>query len=812
MRNLAPALGWLALSSCATPRTTLERDDAPAPSPATPSSWRAEGAAWTQHDRPVHAAQITLPSHADLAFAVEDRATGMRVEVSLPESTHAPAEVTGDTITYRDALGTGRDLIQRRTAAGVEDFVGVGDEGATSIRYAIRLTRGVASLRLVGDTLEMLDASGAPRLRAARPRVLDEDGNARPVRVALHGCAFDADTRAPWGRALPPPGSDLCTLELAWTAADRARWIDPGWESTASMAIPRSNPMVTTLSDERVLAVGGYPADLQATDTERAEIFDPATATWALSASMPVAVTDGTLTGLDGGRALVVGGFDVGSSFITDRAYVFDGVTFVARSLPHDLGLQAAVRLADGRVLLLGGIESAVTDEILVFDPQSDTFSLEGTLPYAACSASATRFESGGKEYVLLAGGRTNTQINQRFISLANTVLIDTSDLSTQIMPSMPRDRADLTLARWGTNKIVAIGGVKWSVGPLPDRDPIADALVEVDAFDVDARTWTQIASLPEPWAVGRSKTASDGTVMTLGGCTLTELVCAAYYTDTYRLDLAGAWSVSGQLSAARALVGSAELSGDRWLAVGGEATSVVYPNVDLFQPSQNGEPCMLSGECASAQCVEGVCCDTACGGACESCLAAVKESGTDGTCGPTPRHSNPKGACKVAGDCTREACDGAAACAPVLEMCAPYQCAATSGCLSQCVADADCQQGFACYGGQCIGTADLCVGSAGTDRTTGQSVDCAPYLCVPDGSCRTSCASSDQCAEGRVCNQDSRCVAPPSAEEEEKKTEEEGCSVHPTRDGRSWLPLVVAAWFVGATRRRGRRKPRVTW
>ena len=46
-----------------------------------------------------------------------------------------------------------------------------------------------------------------------------------------------------------------------------------------------------------------------------------------------------------------------------------------------------------------------------------------------------------------------------------------------------------------------------------------------------------------------------------------------------------------------------------------------------------NGTACGVGNECTSGACVEGLCCNTACGGTCLSCLAA-KTGGVNGTCG----------------------------------------------------------------------------------------------------------------------------------------------------------------------------------
>lgn len=67
------------------------------------------------------------------------------------------------------------------------------------------------------------------------------------------------------------------------------------------------------------------------------------------------------------------------------------------------------------------------------------------------------------------------------------------------------------------------------------------------------------------------------------------------------------------------------------------------------------GEPCSLASECASGFCVEGVCCDSACTGQCETCAGA-----TPGQCQAVPAgQMRPSQPCSGAfGDCGGT-CDG---------------------------------------------------------------------------------------------------------------------------------------------------------
>jgi len=64
------------------------------------------------------------------------------------------------------------------------------------------------------------------------------------------------------------------------------------------------------------------------------------------------------------------------------------------------------------------------------------------------------------------------------------------------------------------------------------------------------------------------------------------------------------------------------------------------------------GQICDGDSACFEASCVDGVCCDAACDGLCESCVVA----GLEGTCSPEPSGT-------VSGDCPGSVCDGLGAC-----------------------------------------------------------------------------------------------------------------------------------------------------
>jgi hypothetical protein len=162
------------------------------------------------------------------------------------------------------------------------------------------------------------------------------------------------------------------------------------------------------------------------------------------------------------------------------------------------------------------------------------------------------------------------------------------------------------------------------------------------------------------------------------------------------------------------------------------------------------GAACASKGECQSANCVDGVCCDSACSGSCEACDG-------DGACQQLPANTDPDkecGACKV--------CDGAGACVAVpdgtdpLDTCS-VQAASTCGTTGICKGGhCELHSAFTvCQAGTCSVstlTAKLCDGS-GNCGAVG-TVSCSPYMCneALDG-CRTSCSTNAHCVTGVSCN-----------------------------------------------------------
>ncbi|HJZ83700.1 MAG TPA: kelch repeat-containing protein [Polyangia bacterium] len=140
-----------------------------------------------------------------------------------------------------------------------------------------------------------------------------------------------------------------------------------------------------------------------------------------------------------------------------------------------------------------------------------------------------------------------------------------------------------------------------------------------------------------------------------------------------------------------------------------------------------NGQSCSAGAQCQSANCVDGVCCDTSCPGACNACNVM----GHVGACFAVPAGQDLRGLCPGSGPC-KAVCSASGLCAypDATRACAPAACVGPS-------MPSILHRASSCDGnGTCV------------DRGT---LDCAPYNCA-GGSCPSACTSSGQCAGGNLC------------------------------------------------------------
>lgn len=355
---------------------------------------------------------------------------------------------------------------------------------------------------------------------------------------------------------------------------------DPiGFRPSAALRTPRALATATRLLDGRVLIVGGEDTDYAMLAT--AEIYDPATETVTPAAPLPEPRAHHTATLLESGEVLVVGGGQ-GSAIslptgegVLASAVVYDPAKNAWRTTAPLRGPHAghrAVRLGDGRVLVVGGGDHVgypcaaiynnctVADSIgsaEIYDAKSGTFSATGDLSQPRLAFSLDVLESG---LVVAAGGGAANQ------GLTSVEIFDASIGQWSKGPKLEGQRLYHASGVLGAS-LVVVGGKIANVGPISNTDvlgvgttawrrgasvnvprtgaklvPLAsrrgllvggsnqltnETLADARIYDAVADTWTPTAPLAYPRYSHAVVTLADGSVLVIGGRDGTSTVAA---------------------------------------------------------------------------------------------------------------------------------------------------------------------------------------------------------------------------------------------------------------------------------------------
>ncbi|OJT26916.1 hypothetical protein BO221_02585 [Archangium sp. Cb G35] len=492
-------------------------------------------------------ARVVLPEEARRPFQVKDLASGLSLDVALEGASAAKAEVVDGYVVYPDAHAGGADVVHRFTAEGTEDYLAF-ERAPTvpEVHYGLSLGAGVAGLRLVEDTLELLDGSGAPRLRMAPPYLVGADGHVTRAHVSVEGCEVDTRAQAPWERPVTAPGARECRVRVGWNA-EEVRYpavLDPVWSTTGSLATARRAFTTTVLSDGRVLAAGGtddtwYPSS-------RVELYDPVTGTWATLGSMARARQFHSANLLGSGKVLVVGGDRPGYGGI-NVVELFDPATGSwSSAAPSNVSRMShqAVLLRDGRVLVMGGEDAsyAVTPSAELYEPVSNTWTLTGSLSMMRSRHAAVVLSDG--KVLAFGGSYTGAMVSSELYDPAT---------------------GTWTPAGWMYNGQYNPLGVLLPDGRVLAVDGSSSSVLSVELYDPVTNTWAPGNRPVYPRGDGTLSLLRDGRVLLAGGLSTQ----GSFSSDLYD-PVTNTWSLSAPLLTGRSLHSATVLRDGRVLLAGG--------------------------------------------------------------------------------------------------------------------------------------------------------------------------------------------------------------------------------------------------
>lgn len=350
----------------------------------------------------------------------------------------------------------------------------------------LQANRGTAVAVALEDGRVLVAGGGVGAIPIAGATLLDPaDGTSRPAGELAQARRGHRAQLLDDGRVLIAggfaDGQVLATSEL----------FDPAtgaWQPAADMGIPRLGHTLTLLADGRVLAVGGDTPG--ATDggtgsqsirpTSRGELYDPATDRWEPIPDMSSPRFEHTATLLSDGRVLVTGGMGSSDGRLEPlgTAELFDPATGAwthAGTLRAARANHAAAPLADGRVLIVGGVGGRNGDVSLesaeVFDPRRGAWTDVASLDQPRTGLTATTLTDGR---VLVAGGELVSQGTRR--SLASTEVYEPHTDGWRSGGDMDCPRSEHAAVRLPDGRVAVIAGD----AAFPGEAPVAASCVDL--------------------------------------------------------------------------------------------------------------------------------------------------------------------------------------------------------------------------------------------------------------------------------------------------------------------------------------------
>ena len=283
------------------------------------------------------------------------------------------------------------------------------------------------------------------------------------------------------------------------------------WTVLTPMLQPRAYPMAVTMTDGSVLVAGGSRSG-QPLDT--AERYIPATGAWVAAGRLNLPRTEGTLTLLGDGRVLAVGGGIEGSpSWIaTASAEIFDPATVMwTLTAPMSVarGRHTATLLRDGEVLVTGGATTyhgpvgSVTSTAEIYNPKSGTWHAAGRMSKPRYVHDAVLLKDGR---VLVAGGWYSTSNSDP--SHASADIYDPATNSWKATGPMTTSRAQFGMVPLLDGRVLAVGGA----------DPTYKLQTSSELYDPAKGVWKATGGLALTIMWPSVQTLADGRVLIAGG------------------------------------------------------------------------------------------------------------------------------------------------------------------------------------------------------------------------------------------------------------------------------------------------------
>ncbi len=358
-------------------------------------------------------------------------------------------------------------------------------------------------------------------------------------------------------------------------ALDSAELYDPATDTfapTGSMTSPRNDHTATLLPNGKVLIAGGSAPLLTSAS---AELYDPISGTFTATGSMSTPRQGHTATLLSSGKVLIAGGGNCNSGCVSfASAEVYDPTTgtfsatgsmSAARSFAQATLLS---NLSNGKVLIAGGFNSStlmVLSSAELYDPAAGTFTPTGGMSTPRQSFTATLLPNGK---VLVAAGVTTG-------ALGSAEVFDPATGGFTATGNLNEARFKHTATLLPTGKVLITSGFG-----------APGVLASAELYDPSTGRFTSTGNVNDPRIDFTATLLSTGKILIAGGSNVIATLGSAELYDP----AGGAFTTKSVfMSAPRTFHTATQLPDGRALIAGGihcTLSCIVYASAELYDPA----------------------------------------------------------------------------------------------------------------------------------------------------------------------------------------------------------------------------------
>jgi hypothetical protein len=328
------------------------------------------------------------------------------------------------------------------------------------------------------------------------------------------------------GTATGQVGGVLSSAEL-YDPASRA------FIGTGSMTAPRAGQTITLLLDGRVLLTGGVQNAGFRSELASAEIYDPGAGTFSATGSMSVPREGHTATILRDGRVLIAGGSDNGIHTL-DSAEIYDPTsgTFSGTGHLHQPRVaHVAALLGTGKVLIAGGGRGGMPggyisyDTAEMYDPASGSFTaIRAHMKSDRVGAAAVKLNDGR---VLIVGGKSGRRMTSRLSNLSSLTPLNTAEIYDPEAGAFIRT-GDMSAPHYLATATMLDSGNVLVVGGWTIRGPIVVGMRDADLYQPETNRFSQVGQTNVARLTNTATLLNDGEVLIAGGIADKALVTAS--------------------------------------------------------------------------------------------------------------------------------------------------------------------------------------------------------------------------------------------------------------------------------------------